>query len=296
MLALLQPGAGRMATAAAEVLGAAPTYTERKLGPAPPKVLPGAEAITARIWMPGLDDGFVPQGLSFIDGAILVAAYRPETPEALAGPCRVWRVDPRTGKTGPSLDLPPGCRHAGGLARGGPGEFWVVDAKVLHLVALAAPGDATLGRVKRAVRLPAMVKGSFAAGDGQSLWIGAYEREGAGRLYRIALAALGAEAVDAARYERMGDLPSRAQGAAFDPRGRLWITRSAIGPDLGELVRLDARTGEIAERHAMPAGIEDISFAPDGRLWAVSEAGSRRWLSARTFFPVIFRIETERLR
>jgi hypothetical protein len=46
----------------------------------------------------------------------------------------------------------------------------------------------------------------------------------------------------------------------------------------------------------MPAGIEDISFDPQGGLWAVSEAGSKRWLGWATFFPVVFRLELASLR
>jgi len=43
----------------------------------------------------------------------------------------------------------------------------------------------------------------------------------------------------------------------------------------------------------MPAGIEDIEFGPDGRLWALSEAGSKRWNTWPTFFPVVFSLEHE---
>ena len=47
---------------------------------------------------------------------------------------------------------------------------------------------------------------------------------------------------------------------------------------------------------AMPAGIEDIEFAPDGRLWTVSEAGLQRWSGWRTFHPLVFAVDTGALR
>jgi streptogramin lyase len=89
-------------------------------------------------------------------------------------------------------------------------------------------------------------------------------------------------------------VPQRAQGAAFDAGGRLWITRS--GGSFGELAQLDVQSGATIKRYAMPAGTEDIGFDAEGRLWTVSEAGSKRWLSWSTFFPVVFQIDINRLR
>ena len=49
-------------------------------------------------------------------------------------------------------------------------------------------------------------------------------------------------------------------------------------------------------RFALPVGTEDIGFDAEGRLWTVSEAGSKRWLSWSTFFPVVFQVDMGRLR
>ena len=46
----------------------------------------------------------------------------------------------------------------------------------------------------------------------------------------------------------------------------------------------------------MPAGIEDISFGPDGMLWAVSEAGSQRWLQRDSAYPIVFALGPQRLK
>jgi streptogramin lyase len=88
-------------------------------------------------------------------------------------------------------------------------------------------------------------------------------------------------------------LPTEAQGAAFDASGHLWITRS--NHRFGELLRIDSTTGNIQARHAMPIGVEDLSFDGDGGLWTVSEAGSKRWLGWKTFFPVVFRLDVSKL-
>ena len=54
-------------------------------------------------------------------------------------------------------------------------------------------------------------------------------------------------------------------------------------------------TGEILAKHDMVIGIEDLSFDPQGRLWSVSEAGSRRWSQWSQTFPVIFRVDVDKL-
>ena len=86
---------------------------------------------------------------------------------------------------------------------------------------------------------------------------------------------------------------AQSQGAAIASDGALWLTQS--GGTLGRLQRVDAATGKVLAEYAMPAGIEDIEFAPDGTLWAASEAGSQRWNRWETFFPLVFAIDTAAL-
>jgi streptogramin lyase len=181
------------------------------------------------------------------------------------------------------------------LARGPAGTIYVADTHHVFEVTVAG-GPGSSGAVARATRLKGRLLGSFSAGSKDALWLGGYRREGDSetRLYRIPFAALDAPEIDETKATASLPLPDRAQGAAFAPDGRLWITRS--GSKFGELLRLDPKTGAIEARYDMPAGIEDISFAPDGRLWSVVEAGSRRWNSWTTFFPLVFEIDVARLR
>ncbi len=74
---------------AQEPLGVRPMFTDRVLSAAP-----NAQAITTRIWVPGLDDGYVPQGLTVIDGAVYVGAYKSIERQQDRGPCRLFRIDP----------------------------------------------------------------------------------------------------------------------------------------------------------------------------------------------------------
>jgi streptogramin lyase len=251
--------------------------------------------MTKHIWSPDLDQGFVPQGLTFVAGAVYVGAYKSEDRAQGRGPCRLFRIDPGSGAIWGALDLPPSCGHAGGLARGQPGRLWVVDTWTIFEIALSS-GDGAIGTVLRSVRLEGAVKGSFAAGSADALWLGTYSKDPGAKLYKIPFAAItpGLEALSEQNATAVVQLPTKAQGAAFDATGRLWVTRS--GADLGELLQLDPATGATLQQFNMPAGLEDISFEPGGALWGVSEAGSKRWLSWSTFFPVVFRLDMGKLK
>jgi sugar lactone lactonase YvrE len=271
--------------ACAQVLGAAPTYTDRKLSD-----VPNAAAMTARLWAPGLDEGYVPQGLTVIGADLFVSSYRSVDPKQGRGPCRLYRMDPASGAVRAQLDLPAACGHAGGLAKGPAGRLFVADTREVFEVAL---GTAGLGEVVRGIKLTGTVRGSFAAGTADALWLGTYAKEGDPRLYKFPFAVLKEELGESDATGSV-PLPKEAQGGAFDATGRLWITRS--GGNFGELMQLDAKTGEVKARYAMPAGIEDLSFDAAGQIWSLSEAGSQRWLQWETFFPVIFRVDPQQLR
>lgn len=272
--------------------GIAPSYTDRKLGILPAEQVPNDTAIMRRIWVPGLDEGFVPQGLSVVGGSVYVAAYK-SVEGAGRGPCRLVRLDPASGQVTGTLDMPARCGHAGGVAPGAPGHLWVADTRDIFEVRIESPPSPGIGTVVRHIRLTGQIKGSYAAGTADALWLGAYETHGEPRLYKFPFEALKPEISEQDAAASV-IVPLRAQGAAFDPAGRLWITRS--GGSFGELVQLDAQSGAIGARFPMPAGTEDIGFDAEGRLWTVSEAGSRRWLSWATFFPVVFQVDMSRLR
>jgi len=273
-------------TLAADPLGTAPTYASRALGP-----VPNGQAITRRIWAPGLDDGYVPQGLAVIGGALYVASYRSVDVKQDRGPCRLFRLDMTSGATTGMLDLPASCGHAGGLARGPAGRLFVADTRTVYEIELT--GAASLGRVVRTIKLLGDVKGSFAAGSADALWLGSFAREAGAKLFKIPFGTLKSAVAEADATQVLA-LPTEAQGAAFDSAGRLWITRSTSR--FGELRRLDPASGATQAQYSMPIGVEDLSFDADGGLWTVSEAGSRRWLRWATFFPVVFRLDPTKLR
>ena len=260
--------------------GTAPAISSRPLSD-----VPNQQAITTRFWVPELDAGFVPQGLAFQGGQVVLAGYTSTDTDQSRGPCTLVWISPATGRVARRLALPSACGHAGGVAAVSGGRLVVADTRVLFIVAG--------GRVTGTVRLGGALRGSYADFDGRDLWLGSYER-GGGTLWRIPLAALARSEINEADAAETLPAPANAQGLAFDRSGQMWVTTS--GSREGAIHRLDRRTGQVLATYAAPAGIEDIAFDGTGRLWASSEAGSRRWSAWSTFFPLVFAIDVNRLK
>jgi len=286
------------ACAALTPSGDPPPYATRPL-----TAVPNADAIVARRWAPGLADGYVPQGVAIGAGLTWVAAYRSTDPKQNRGPCRLFALDVR-GELAGTVDLPDTCGHAGGTTFGADGTLYVADTA--HLFRIDARAALAAGRCTPAtcavVRLGGALRGSALAFRDGELWFAPYRRprDGTVHAWRVSDVTVKAlpDAPDAVLDERAArramPIAFQTQGAAFAADGALWLTQS--GSTFGRLQRLDPGSGEVTGAYAMPAGIEDIEFAPDGRLWLVSEAGSQRWSGWSTFFPVLFAVDVARLR
>ena len=279
----------------AEVLGKKP----RQVWGGPSSV-PNEQAITKRIWAPGIDEGYVPQGVTWADGAIYLSTYRSTDPKIDKGPCRIYKVDAESGETLGQFDLPEDCGHAGGLACIGNGILIAADTRRLYKIdaASAFAGRGASAAVIATVKLGGQVKGSFADFDGTWLLVGSYEKSPEkAKAHFLPLSIF-----DTHRDRTMNEefalrtipVPVEAQGAAFDKEGNLWI--SASSGKFGTLHKLDARTGRALESHEMVIGIEDLAFDHEGRLWSVSEAGSLRWQRWSKMFPLLFRVDLNKLK
>lgn len=273
----------------AACLLAAPAMAQQPAGKAPTVVnrpltdVPNAGAILSRSWVPGLDAGFVPQGLAVQGGQVVLAGYVSTDAGQSRGPCQLFWVNGRSGGISRRMSLPESCGHAGGVAVISGGRLVVADTRMLFVIAG--------GRVTSTVKLSGGLRGSFADFDGRDLWIGGHD---SGTLWRIPLAALSKPEISPSDATQTLSAPSGGQGLAFDRRGQMWLTTSNSRG--GMIYRLDAGSGQVLASYAAPAGIEDIAFDGSGRLWASSEAGSRRWANWSTFFPLVFSIDVSKLR
>ena len=246
-------------------LGAPPVYDSRPLGPTP-----NAPAIKRRIWAPGLNEGYVPQGLTVVGNDVYVSSYLSIDANQNRGPCRVFKIDIATGLVSASLDLPQSCGHAGGMAKGPANTLYVCDTTTLYEIQLLPLPN--LGRVKRTMKLQGPIKGSYIAGTPEGLWFGEFKRDANATLYHVRYANLSGS-IGLSSATKAVALPSQVQGAEWDQTGKLWITRSTS--KYGELLRLNAADGVIEARFSLPAAVEGLSFDQTGALWTISEAGSK---------------------
>jgi hypothetical protein len=283
--------------AASDIGGQRPSY-----GPATPDDVSNRTAIVRRIWLPELDRGYDPQGLTIADGAVIVSGYRSERLEQRRGPCFAVQLDLRNGRKTGHVDLPPPCGHAGGAATAADGMLYVADTHTLFAAPLAEAFSGEAPLFRRVLLGPGLV-GALAVSEPDAIWLGTYREDGPGRLYRFDRATLAAlrdgDVLGVRHSSAQLAIPSYAQGAAFDRAGRLWVARSDTR--WGELAVVDPRTGNVERRFATAPGIEGIAFDAEGRLWAVSEAGARHsydhWWSpwVLPFFPLVFALDPQRL-
>ena len=290
----------------AGILGEPPGY-----GPDGVDTAPNASAIVQRIWAPGLDDYFDPQGLAESGGQVLISAFQSRDRSVNKGPCRIYRVDGASGRILAALTLPfeepydskRDCGHGGGLAVFADGTLVLADTELLFVTTLEATDR--VGPTIRIIHLgPGLTGGVAAAGPDNTLWLGTHNESGPGQLYRFDLAKVTGLATGASLNTSDAapplPIPSYAQGAAFDRAGKLWIARSDI--DWAELVRLDPKTGATEATFKMPPATEGIAFDAAGRLWAVSEAGARRFHDVfmvgrlLPFYPLVYAVDTTALR
>ena len=262
--------------------------------------VPNQKAVSRMIWAPGLDDGYVPQGVAISGRSVLVSAYKSTDTKAGTGPCRIYRIDQETGEYTGFFDMPADCGHTGGRALIGGDELAVADTGRLYLIGMERAFEmrSAQSAIKSAVNLAGELKGSFISFDRNDLWIGVNDKTpGKSKMYRIPLSVFDKNndtmTITEASATDVIAVPVMAQGAAFDGRGNLWTTSSSSR--FGALYRLDSVTGEILDQYRMVIGIEGISFDKEGGLWSVSEAGSRRWLWWSMTFPVLFQIDVSKL-
>ena len=276
-------------------MGTRPSYLESPTGN-----VPNAQALSNRIWTPQLDDGYVPQGLTASIPYLYVSSYKP-TPDLKAntGPCRIFRIEMATGKAAGHFDIPPGtCTHSGGLAHMGNGKLFLADTRQVFMIDIdkALASGTTAGNSK-AVKITGLLRGSYAAGDGKDFWIGTWTREQPKafmfRLDPKLFESYDGQTVQEERSVESIPVPVEAQGAAFDKQGNLWV--SASNSRWGKLYKLD-RKGNIKAQYEMVAGLEDLAVDEQGRLWGLSESGTRKYIDWATRFPYIFRIDPAKLK
>ena len=281
--------------AATQSMGSKPSYLD-----AFTEAVPNTAALSHRIYTPGLDDGYVPQGLTSDGGYLFVSSYRPSPDlKSNTGPCRVFRIEAGTGRAAGHFDIPAGtCTHSGGLAHMGQGKLLLADTRQLFLIDVEkALASGTSAGASKAVKITGELRGSYATFDGKDAWIGTWTKDQPkARMFRLDAKLFDNSDGQTVKEDRAVEsipVPLEAQGAAFDKAGNLWV--SASDGKWGKLYRLD-RQGAVTAQYEMVAGLEDLTVDASGQLWGLSESGTRKYIDWPTRFPFIFRIDTGKLR
>ena len=147
------------------------------------------------------------------------------------------------------------------------------------------------------MKITGELRGSYATFDGKDAWIGTWTKEQPkARMFRLDARLFDdydGQTVKEDRAVESIPVPLEAQGAAFDKSGNLWV--SASNSQWGKLYRLD-RQGNVKAQYDMVAGLEDLAVDESGRLWSLSESGTRKYLHWETRFPYIFTIDVGKLK
>jgi len=205
------------AMADTDIAGTRPEYSSRVLSQPP-----NAAAMRARMWVPEIDLGFVPQGVTVAGDSVLLAAYNGAGGQPR---CRLFRIHRRTLAVTGRFDMPAVCGHAGGLAYAGGNRLFVADTGHLFEIDLDRAFDAAHAgdAVMRSLPLRFPLRGSFLAYREEALWIGEYKTPQPGRIVRIPLKVIDAAPQPPGLGEEHAnaslEVAPKSQGATFDQDG-----------------------------------------------------------------------------
>ncbi|WP_157571006.1 hypothetical protein [Nocardioides insulae] len=267
----------------ADTVGRAPSYAEAYDGAY--DHYPHDEDACRAVWLPGAEDGFVPQGLAVRGGTAWVSGYGDAEPGRRY--CWVMRVDRATGDLLGERRWRPDasvlCRHGGGVALDGDG-LWLVENKALWLL------DADTLRILARHPIEDLKASVLVTDRSGRLGIGSFRRQRAGRLHWFELAPLRARAdgtpLSAAEATSHRRITRGAQG--FSWSAGLWQTSSTSTCALGVLPG--------GGRVGLVPGAEGL--ARQGRtLWVVSETASAAYQRAgRSAVPMLVGYDAGRAR
>ncbi|HEX4938429.1 MAG TPA: hypothetical protein VFX11_07125 [Candidatus Kapabacteria bacterium] len=251
-----------------------------------------AAAVQQALFVPALDDGFIPQGLAQRKGAFYVSGYvqardgqRPE--------CRIYRLLKDKPRERILLPLPASCNHAGGLAMTDGGVLLISD-NIRLFTLLVSDGGKPLKRAAREIRLQAPLKGTFVSYHRGMVYLGSYMKDlDVTRVHVFPQSVLSKAEISVKDAVDSFDAPHKSQGAYFDDSDYAWTTSQAKG--FNYLNKFNMKTRKTEQRYRLVRGMQGIVKDADGSLWVVSEAGALKYRDWSQRFPAIFRLDVKRL-
>ncbi len=220
--------------------------------------------------IPGHDTRWVPQGLAYWPqrDALLISYYDGEKSKN----SRLAAIDRASGKRLQLYEL-NGDGHVGALAIAGP-YLWIGDSGKLHrykISVLDATGE--LPRIKASESFKVKAS-SFAAVDGDKLWLGDFNRTTDSAAWRYAVGAGGELKYDGARIEA----PPQAQGLAVADGKGIW-SRS-FGRDNDSIIDIGPLGPDTYTRSIVAPNMAEGMVIAKGELHVLYESGSDAYADA----------------
>lgn len=286
-----------------DVVGDRPRYVDGALAR-----FDNDSAVCRAVWLPRLDEWFVPQGLALDGRTAWVSGYRWRKGYGNR-PCWIMHVDLRNGRLlGEQRRLegevpgrgPVFCRHGGGLALDSDG-LWVAETRRLWLLDPRRIGEADsvrrVWRMEEPVSGGALVTGASGAlgfadfhlgRDSTTHWFSTGDLLAPGVTTLTRRASRASRAPREVAAARTSVAPRYVQGGAVDAGRRPYLTSSLS--TCGVLITPSG------ERLAFGPGAEGIAFDGRGGLWAVLESGSRNYQrDGRSLVPSLVRFDVDQL-
>lgn len=271
-----------------DVLGALKVWARREILDKGPGLLTFTEnvpgpgtAIEASFPWEGHYEGYVAQGIAVKGDQVLYATYPKEgyAPENAVSKVEVH--DRTSHEKIARFELPKEIKHAGGMTIDNGGNLLVADTHAIYKIDLKRAikeghcENAVLGKHRMDG-----INGSSIAYDSKTdrILIVQFNKITGTEGYFFDAKQVFAESSDHVLSAKEAvvslKLPYQVQGAAWDAQGNLWLSRSNLWTK-GDVCRIDEISGHILERHQLVAGLQDIEFDKDEKLWTLSEAGAR---------------------
>ncbi len=250
--------------------------------------------------IPGLDAGFVPQGMALWNGMLLISAYLPNDEDddtKAEKAARIFAVHAQTGNYVGSVAINPS--HAGGVAVvddwvfvQGPrpdDKFTVEKYMATHvMVGLTTPVDriSPMGE-------PQVLEGgasSFLATDGHTLYAGKHNIEKMGFMHEYDVAANGT-----VQQGRRYNVPSETQGLGM--ASGEWVYSTSYGrQNVSEIHLLPDGEGNIGEAKCFDApSMSEGIVAAHGSVYLLFESGAEPYDGARNPITTLHKVSIEEL-
>jgi hypothetical protein len=247
---------------------------------------PNSDAVVEAWFVPGLAEGFVPQGLARFGRDILLSGYMADS-----SGCRVYRMS-FDFSVKEQIDIPVRCLHAGGIAVSPKNEIVVADNRQL-IVWPADHGSIEARQAEfRTIRLTSGLKGTFLTGTANGLILGSfYPDVGKTVGQTMSWSALHRQVIAVSDIQARQQFLPRTQGMAKLDDGSM-ITASQGNPNL---ISVWSSDGALVASFPFLRGIQGVVANSDGTMLTVSESGSAPYRNRSDIYPALMKVKISAL-